>query len=125
MHREGVGIPSTISDFAPKVAARGFDHAAEVYSEQHASDPSFRIEEQQLIGWADALTTIGNFKDAIAILKSTVSIYPDSWLAYADLGDTYHAIGDNDSAIKSYQTAIEKNPTNEYLKSQLKMLQKQ
>ena len=73
---------------------RGFDHAAEVYSEQHASDPSFRIEEQQLIGWADALSNIGNFKDAIAILKSTVSIYPDSWLAYGDLGDTYRAMGD-------------------------------
>jgi len=124
-HHEGVGIPPSISDFAPKVAARGFDHAAEVYSEQHASDPSFRIEEQQLIGWADALSNISNFKDAITLLKSTVSIYPDSWLAYADLGDTYHAIGDNDSAIKSYKTAIEKNPTNKYLKSQLKMLQKQ
>jgi tetratricopeptide (TPR) repeat protein len=41
------------------------------------------------------------------------------------LGDTYHQIGDNDSAIKSYKTAIEKNPTNDYLKAQLKVLEKE
>ena len=123
-HHEGSGIPPTISDFAPKVAARGFDHAVDVYSEQRASDPSFRIEEQQLIRWADALSNSGHFNEAIAILKCTVSIYPDSWLAYSDLGDTYRSAGDDDSAIKSYKTALEKNPTNEYLKAQLKMLQK-
>jgi dienelactone hydrolase len=124
-HHEGTGIPPTITDFAPKVAARGFDHAAEVYSEQRAADPTFRIEEQQLIGWADALSNGNNFKEATAIFKATISIYPDSWLAYAELGDTYHSIGDNDSAIKSYQSAIEKNPANDYLKAQLKMLKKE
>ena len=46
-------------------------------------------------------------------------------MAYADLGVTYQVIGDNDSAIKSYQTALEKKPGDEYLKSQLKLLQKQ
>ena len=124
-HHQGTGIPPTIADFAPKVGARGFDHAAEVYSELRTADPSFRIEEQQLTGWADALSNGSHFKEAIAILKATVSIYPDSWRTYSDLGDTYHAIGDDDSAIKSYKTAIEKNPTNDYLNAQLKMLEKE
>jgi tetratricopeptide (TPR) repeat protein len=77
------------------------------------------------LGWADTLSNSTHFKEAIAILKAVVSIYPDSWMAYSDLGDTYHQIGDNDSAIKSYKTAIEKNPTNDYLKAQLKVLEKE
>ena len=122
--RQPTGIPPTVYSFAAAVGSRGFEHAAEVYAEQRALNSEFKLEEPQLIGWANKLVWTSQNKEAIEVFKLTLSIYPDSWMAYNGLGDVYANSGDIDSAIKSYKLSIEKNPKDDYAKSQLKRLQK-
>jgi hypothetical protein len=123
-YHQRTGIPATVDGLAVAVGSRGFDQAGEVYAEQRALNPDYKIDESRLAGWAADLVEKNHIKEAIDVFKLTLSIYPDSWMAYDGLGEAYENSGDIDSAVKSYKHSVEKNPKDDYAKTQLKKLVK-
>jgi CubicO group peptidase (beta-lactamase class C family) len=52
------------------------------------------------------------FKEAIAVLKLNIELYPDSWNAYDSLGEAYMMNGDKELAVKNYEKSLALNPQN-------------
>src|SRR5262249_37065002 len=83
-------------------------NAAQLYAQSVAKNPKDAlISEPALnrVGY-DHLQQ-GDKKGAIAILKLTASLYPNSPNVYDSLGDAYIADGQNDLARQNAQKAIE------------------
>ena len=59
---------------------------------------------------AAAYYFIGNYKDAIALLKKALEINPNFIDAYNNLGSAYCAAGKNKQAIAALKKAIQLNP---------------
>jgi Flp pilus assembly protein TadD len=52
------------------------------------------------------------FREAIAVLKLNVELYPGSWNVYDSLGEAYMLNGDKALAISNYEKSLELNPKN-------------
>ena len=55
---------------------------------------------------------INNEKEAIGVLGTLLSIYPDYALAHNDLGVLYYKAGDKKQALNHYQQAVRFEPGN-------------
>jgi CubicO group peptidase (beta-lactamase class C family) len=62
-------------------------------------------------------------EDAILILKTVTSEFPESWQAYDALGETYLMKADTILAIQSYRKSLELNPQNKNAAETLKVLE--
>jgi len=65
-----------------------------------------------------------NFKDAIAVLKLNVQLYPTSWNTWDSLGEAYMLNGDRKLAIQNLKKSLALNFNNENAKNMLEKLLK-
>jgi len=67
---------------------------------------------------------MGDLDSAILILRTAVSMFPQSWEAYDALGDAYLLKKDAAAAIQSFKKSLELNPQNAHAIEMLKELEK-
>jgi len=65
------------------------------------------------------------YREAIAVLKLNVELYPGSWNVYDSLGEAYMLNGDKALAISNCEKSLELNPKNSNGAQMLKKLRSQ
>jgi hypothetical protein len=90
------------------------------------SDPVNKLyfEESEFNALGYRLMGKGMIKEAIAVFKLNVELYPDSFNVYDSLGEAYMNDGDTKSAINNYKKSLELNPENANAREMLKKLEK-
>jgi dienelactone hydrolase len=116
-----MGPVPTRSGFAAQLAARGFDHALEVYRELHQRDPAFVLSEGDINQWGYALLA-ENTHDAIEMFRLGVALYPTSSNLHDSLGEAYEKTKETPAAIASYRRSLELDPNNAHGAQRLKIL---
>lgn len=69
--------------------------------------------ESELNSCGYVLMARGNLKEAIAVLRTNVYLYPESSNYFDSLGEAYAKAGLNDNALFCYERAVELDPKNE------------
>jgi dienelactone hydrolase len=121
--RPAEGHPATIDAFRVELGRQGFSHAAEIYATFKKETPSFKLEEAAIDGWASDLADNNHVLEAIELLKLNVTLYPDSASVYASLAEVYANSNQKQLAIDNYKKALEKDPSNEHAREELKKLE--
>jgi len=117
------GTPASFDTFRTELGKQGFSHATEVYAKFKAQDADFKIDEGTIDGWGYALMGDKHLPEAIEVFKLNVSLYPDSGDVYDSLGEAYAKAGNKELAIANYKKSLEKDPSNDHAKEQLKILE--
>lgn len=106
-----------------RLRERGFEHAAEVYSELKQKNSNFRPSEVDLNDWAyRMLNGGGKPKQALEIFKLNAFLYPDSANVYDSLAEAFEANGDREQAVKNYKRSLELDPNNKNAARRLRQL---
>jgi tetratricopeptide (TPR) repeat protein len=121
--RPAKGAPVSYEAFRGEVGKQGFDHAADIYAAMLKSKSDFKIAQESLEDWSTRLVDDEHLPEAIAILKLTVQIYPESGGDFEDLGEVYVKSGQKKLAIEALQKALQLDPDNAEVQAKLKELQ--
>ncbi|QNQ11333.1 serine hydrolase [Sphingomonas alpina] len=117
MQLEGVGALRAALD------RQGYGDASAVLAGLRR-DPGFRVDEHELNDWAYRLLSFGKPKEALAVMKIGVELFPRSGNAYDSLADAYAINGEKAAAIASYERSIALDPSNAHAVQRLKALRK-
>lgn len=101
----------------------GFDDAIDFVKNEKKQNPDFKPQESELNSWGYRLLTTNQKKEALAIFKLNVYLYPESWNAYDSYGEILLKTGDKSKGIEMYKKSIDLNPDNENGKNVLKEIQ--
>jgi D-alanyl-D-alanine carboxypeptidase len=66
---------------------------------------------------------MGDPDNAILLLQTAITSFPDSWEAYDAMGEFYIVKGDTAEAIQAYEKSLELNPENTNARQMLKKLE--
>ncbi|MDZ5647371.1 serine hydrolase [Nitrospirillum sp. BR 11828] len=94
------------------IQRHGFDQVPALYADLKAREPGVTLPEAELNDWGYRLLSNGQPRNALAILKLTADLYPDSGNAQDSLAEALAATGDKPAAILAYQRALELDPKN-------------
>ena len=109
-----------------RLLAGDTDAAVKAYHDlrsQNPKDPA--VEENRLNGLGYRLMAEKKYREAIAVLKLNVELYPGSWNVYDSLGEAYMLNGDKALAISNCEKSLELNPKNSNGAQMLKKLRSQ
>lgn len=83
------------------------------------------IPDQGWFVWAGRTVAeeMGDLDNAVLVLKTGITSFPDSWQILDALGETYLKKGDTEEAIQCFQKSLDRNPGNENAKKKLAELQ--
>jgi len=121
--RAATGPPVSYEAFREEVGRQGFEHAADIYAAMLKSKSDFKIAQVSLEDWSTRLVDDGHLPEAVAILKLTVQIYPESGGDFENLGEVYVKSGQKQLAIEAFRKALQLDPDNAEVKAKLKELQ--
>jgi dienelactone hydrolase len=117
------GLVPTQAGFAAALAARGFDHALELYRQVQQQDPAFALSEGVLNGWGyQLIRDAHNVPAAVAIFQLGTSLYPSNANLFDSLGEADELNKDRASAIQHYRRSLELNPGNTNAQQRLQAL---
>lgn len=122
MKEEGFGLPDRIKEFRSALLAKGFDRAELVLNDLQKKEPAFQLEENELNAWAYDLLRQKKIKEAAAIFKLNVKLYPKSANAWDSLGELMEILENNAEALINYQKSLELNPGNKNALERIKVL---
>lgn len=118
-------IDELVGYFNPEIAAadpitrlriqlqkQGFENAIPIVAGFKKKDGSFTVPETELNDWGYRLMGSRQIKEAIALFKLVIWLYPDSWNAYDSYGEGLLKDGQKEEAIKMYQKSVELYPDN-------------
>jgi len=89
------------------------DAAVKAYQDLRSKNPKDpAVDENRLNSLGYRLIAEKRYREAIAVLKLNVELYPGSWNVYDSLGEAYMLNGDKVLAIGNYEKSIELNPQN-------------
>ncbi len=103
-----------------------FEEAFRAYQRIRAKNPKDEaVDENRLNGLGYDFLRMKKSKEAIAVFRLNVELYPQSWNTYDSLGEAYMMSGDKELAIKSYEKSLALNPQNANGAQMLKKLRGQ
>lgn len=102
---------------------QGFENAVSIVRNIQKKEPGFAPSENDVNDWGYRLMG-SRLKDAIALFKLNIWLYPDSWNAYDSYGEALMNNGQKEEAIKMYRKSIDLYPDNHNGKKILERLQK-
>jgi CubicO group peptidase (beta-lactamase class C family) len=114
--REEVNAERTPDDFRlplELLLAGNTDAAVRAYldlRDKNPKDPA--VDENRLNSLGYKFVGEKKYREAIAVFKLNVELYPQSWNVYDSLGETYMQTGDKESAIENYEKSLALNPNN-------------
>jgi CubicO group peptidase (beta-lactamase class C family) len=103
--------------------AQGFDDAPAVLARLQREDPAFKPTELELNDWGYRLLTSGKPKQALAVMKIGVALYPESGNAYDSLAEAYQVNGDRAQTVENYRRSLGLDPKNANAAARLKKLE--
>jgi CubicO group peptidase (beta-lactamase class C family) len=95
------------------LSKRGYENTMEVYNELRKKNSEFKPNEYELNDWGYRLMADGQIKEAQALFKLNVFLYPESWNVYDSYGESLLKYGQKEEAVKMYKKSVELNPNNE------------
>ena len=100
-----------------------FAEAIEAYKKIKREQPNAdAVAEERINTVGYGLLQRQKIKEAIAIFKANVEMYPQSANTYDSLAEAYMANGDKEQAILNYKKSLELNPKNDNAVAMLKKL---
>jgi hypothetical protein len=121
-HR-GVAIPKvTETALADALAKGGAASAVQQYKDSRKQ--ALDYNENALVAYATTLVNGDKADDALALLKANADLNPNHAPTYAAMAQVYAKKNDKDNQIKSLERAVQLDPNNQQLKSQLEQLKK-
>jgi hypothetical protein len=101
----------------------GVEAAINLFRKLKAKDPKrYDFGEEQLNNLGYYLIGMKKFKDAIAILKLNVEMFPQSANVYDSLGEAYMDDGEKQLAVQNYEKSLQLDPANTSAVEKLKVL---
>lgn len=121
---EALANQTPISEVMLKtVTEKDISSAIQHYRELKAAQlDAYDFREEQLNSLGYQLLKMEKIKEAIAIFKLNVEVYPQSGNVYDSLGEAYMVSGDKELAIKNYKKSLELDPKNTNAVEMLKKL---
>lgn len=107
---------------AALVGGEGGDPDA-VVARFRAAHAGFTADEHELNDWGYRLLAFGRPRTALAVLKLTADLHPDSGNAFDSLGEAYAVNGDTAAAIGAYRRALQLDPANKNAVTRLQRLE--
>jgi glyoxylase-like metal-dependent hydrolase (beta-lactamase superfamily II) len=104
--------------------AGGREAGEKKFEDLKAERSRYFFNERQFNSAGYDLLNSGRVEEAVALLKMTVELYPESWNVYDSLAEAYGIKGERELAIRNYERSLELNPNNQNAKDQLKILKK-
>ena len=105
------------------IQEKDVDAAVQEYRDLKATQPkAYDFSENELIGLGYTLLQTKRITDAIAILKLSVEVYPQSYNTWDSLAEAYMDHGDKELAMQNYRKSLELNPKNTNAMEKLKQL---
>ncbi|KFF23021.1 serine hydrolase domain-containing protein [Chryseobacterium sp. JM1] len=101
----------------------GYENAIDFVKNEKKQNPDFMPQESELNNWGYRLLASNQKKEALAIFKLNVYLYPDSWNAYDSYGEILLKMGEKNKGTEMYKKSLELNPDNENGKNVLKEIQ--
>jgi CubicO group peptidase (beta-lactamase class C family) len=109
----GFGLPPSIRRLRARLLEQGFDQARQIVSRLKAEDPEFSLAENDLNAWGYKLMEQQQPQQAVAVLKLTAELYPNSANAYDSLAEAFQNSGDRRLALENYSRSLALNPENQ------------
>ena len=117
---ELTGVPA----LRRELEAEGFDKAPAVASRLKAGAPSEKWNELELNDWGYRLMATGRLREATAVFRVAVGMFPMSGNAHDSLGEALAREGDVNGAIAHYRQSLALDPGNTNAARQLERLLK-
>ena len=117
------GIPPAQQALESSLRAADYQQAFEVVQTVKQKHPELHLTEDYVNTWGYQLARAGQLKQALALFKLNVRLFPTAWNTYDSLAETYALLGDRAEAIANYRRSLALNPKNENGAEQLKKLE--
>jgi CubicO group peptidase (beta-lactamase class C family) len=118
----GFGLPPAVMKLRAGLLKAGFNSTSRVLADLKKADPAYALDENDLNSWGYQLLKQEQVKEALAIFKLNVSLYPKSGNAYDSLGEALEINGNNKEAGLSYKQSLKLDPKNNNAAERLKAL---
>ncbi len=123
-YQPGIPAADPVTTLRIQLRQRGFEKAIPVMLELQKKDPQFKPLEVDLNDWGYRMLSKKQLKEALAILKLNVWLYPQSWNVYDSYGEALLNNGQKEEAAQMYQKSIRLNPNNQHGKQVLAQILK-
>ena len=117
-----VVFPSVQNALERTLKDKGVDAAISLYRQMKQRYPAEFFRENTLNTLGYRQLGAQRVKEAIALFKLNVEMYPNGFNTYDSLAEAYMAQGDREEAIKNYLKSLALNPNNTNAVSKLKEL---
>jgi CubicO group peptidase (beta-lactamase class C family) len=118
----GFGLPVGLRKLRMELIKSGFGDPKLTVSNLKKSDPTIKLAENELNGWAYQLLAQKKLPEALSIFKLNVSLYPQSANAYDSLGEMNEVVGNRADALINYKKSIALNPDNKNAAARIRAL---
>jgi len=120
--RAAKGEPATFDAFRAEAGKQGFDHLGDIYAAMQKDKADFKLDENAVSAWGHDLMADHHLPEAIDVFQLNVKNNADSGDVYDSLAEAYAKSGQKQLAIDNYKKSLEKDPSNENARRQLKGL---
>ena len=111
-------------EFLAVLQDSGVGAAIDYYHRMKQKNPSLLLfTEYHMNSLGYQYLYAGNVKEAIALFRLNVEVYPDAWNVYDSLGEALAKDGQVELALANYRKSLELNPNNANGKEKLKELE--
>ncbi len=113
-------------EFLAVLQDSGVSAAIAYYRRMKQDNPSLPLfTERQMNGLGYRYLFAGNVKEAIALFRLNVEVYPDAWNVYDSLGEALAKDGQVELALVNYRKSLELNPDNANGRERLRQLEQE
>lgn len=117
-----VVFPSVQNALERAIRDKGVDAAIALYRQMRLRYPAEFFRENTLNTLGYQQLNAKHTREAIALFKLNVEMYPNAFNPYDSLAEAYMVQGDREAAIKNYRKSLELNPNNTNAVTMLKKL---
>lgn len=111
IRRKKESAPPAWESFIARLAAEGFDRAIPLYEQFVAGGAAFRLEQNDIIGWAEYLKQLGRFAQAREVYRLGDHLEPSLGAKFA-LAEMQVKTGQGADAVQTYRRILELDPDN-------------
>jgi CubicO group peptidase (beta-lactamase class C family) len=117
----GYHHPETMPRLYSALRHQGFNNVPDVF--KNLKNKGYQISERDINGYGYVLMKQMRYKQAFAIFKQQVALYPQSANAYDSFAEASENVGDKELAIKNYAHSLELDTANVAAGYHIKALQ--
>lgn len=108
-----IAVSDAITLLRIQLREKGFDNIQLIAEKLKMQYPDLVLPETDINDWGYRLLAGGKTKEALALFKLNVVLYPLSWNVYDSCGEALAKEGNREEAIKMYEKSIDLNPDNQ------------